>query len=151
MSKGKVFLVVAGPGDLGLITVKGLEGIKQADVILYDRLANPKLLDIAPVDCELIYCGKLPDRHTLRQDGINELLVEKALEGKMVVRLKGGDPGVFGRVGEEAEELAKEEIPFEMIPGITSGIAAPLYAGIPVTHREFGETFAVVTAHNKSK
>ena len=151
MEKGKVFLVGAGPGDIGLITVKGLEAIKKADVILYDRLANPKLLDFAPPHCEFIYGGKLPFKHTLRQEKINELLVEKAKEGKQVVRLKGGDPGVFGRVGEEAEELAKEEIPFEMIPGITSGIAAPLYAGIPVTHREFGETFAVVTAHNKSK
>ena len=151
MEKGKVFLVGAGPGDIGLITVKGLEAIKKADVILYDRLANPKLLDFAPPHCEFIYGGKLPFKHTLRQEKINSLLVEKAKEGKLVVRLKGGDPGVFGRVGEEAEELAKEEIPFEMIPGITSGIAAPLYAGIPVTHREFGETFAVVTAHNKSK
>src|SRR6476620_435269 len=151
MSKGKVFLVGAGPGDIGLITVKGLEVIKQADVILYDRLANPKLLDFASVDCELIYCGKLPDRHTLRQDGINHLLVEKALEGKRVVRLKGGDPGIFGRVGEEAEALANEQIQYEIVPGISSGIAAPLYAGIPVTHRQFGETFAVVTAHDQSK
>src|SRR6476660_66790 len=131
MSKGKVFLVGAGPGDIGLITVKGLEAIKQADVILYDRLANPKLLDFASVDCELIYCGKLPDRHFLRQENINELLVEKALEGKQVVRLKGGDPGVFGRVGEEAEAL--------------------VYAGIPVTHRKHAESFAVVTAHDKSE
>ena len=151
MSKGKVFLVGAGPGDIGLITVKGLEVIKQADVILYDRLANPKLLDFASVDCELIYCGKLPDRHTLRQDGINDLLVEKALEGKMVVRLKGGDPGVFGRVGEEAESLRDANIRYEMVPGISSGMAAPLYAGIPVTHRQFGETFAIVTAHSQSK
>ncbi|WP_338471766.1 uroporphyrinogen-III C-methyltransferase [Niallia sp. XMNu-256] len=151
MRKGKVYLVGAGPGDIGLITVKGLEAIKEADVILYDRLANPKLLDYAPAHCELIYGGKLPDKHTLRQERINAILVEKAQEGKTVVRLKGGDPGVFGRVGEEAEELAQAEVEFEMIPGITSGIAAPLYAGIPVTHREFGETFAVVTAHNKSK
>lgn len=151
MGNGKVFLVGAGPGDIGLITVKGLEAIKQADVILYDRLANPKLLDFAAPHCELIYGGKLPDKHTLRQEKMNDLLVEKAKEGKMVVRLKGGDPGVFGRVGEEAEKLANENIEFEMIPGITSGIAAPLYAGIPVTHREFGETFAIVTAHNKSK
>lgn len=150
MQKGKVFLVGAGPGDIGLITVKGLEAIQQAEVILYDRLANPKLLDFAPADCEQIYCGKLPDRHTLRQDSINALLVENALQGKSVVRLKGGDPGVFGRVGEEAKALANAEIEFEIIPGITSGIAAPLYAGIPVTHREFGETFTVVTAHNQT-
>ena len=105
MKTGKVFLVGAGPGDVQLITVKGLEAIKQAEVILYDRLANPKLLEFAPSDCELVYCGKLPERHFLRQENINDLLVEKALEGKLVVRLKGGDPGVFGRVGEEAAAL----------------------------------------------
>lgn len=151
MKTGKVYLVGAGPGDIGLITVKGMEAIRQADVILYDRLANPKLLDYAPSGCELIYCGKLPDRHVLRQDAINSLLVKKGQEGKVVVRLKGGDPGVFGRVGEEAAALAEHKIPYEMVPGITSGIAAPLYAGIPVTHREFGESFAVITAHDKSK
>lgn len=151
MKKGKAFLVGAGPGDVQLITVKGLEAIKKAEVILYDRLANPKLLDYAPSDCELIYCGKLPDRHVLRQEMINDLLVAKVLEGKVVVRLKGGDPGVFGRVGEEAASLAENGLSFEIVPGITSGIAAPLYAGIPVTHREFGESFAVVTAHDKSE
>ena len=151
MKTGKVFLVGAGPGDVRLITVKGLEAIKQAEVILYDRLANPKLLEFAPADCELIYCGKLPNRHIIRQGNINELLVEKALEGKRVVRLKGGDPGIFGRVGEEAAALARHQIPFEIVPGISSGIAAPLYAGIPVTHREYAESFAVVTAHDKSK
>jgi uroporphyrin-III C-methyltransferase len=151
MGMGKVFLVGAGPGDVRLITVKGLEAIKQAEVILYDRLANPKLLEFAPDECELIYCGKLPDRHILRQENINDLLVEKALEGKVVVRLKGGDPGVFGRVGEEAAALAHYQIPFEIVPGISSGIAAPLYAGIPVTHREHADSFAVVTAHDKSK
>ncbi|WHY78081.1 uroporphyrinogen-III C-methyltransferase [Neobacillus sp. WH10] len=151
MKTGKVFLVGAGPGDIGLITVKGMEAIKQAEVILYDRLANPKLLEFASGDCELIYCGKLPDRHILRQENINELLVEKALAGKLVVRLKGGDPGVFGRVGEEAAALAQYQIPFEIVPGISSGIAAPLYAGIPVTHREHAESFAVVTAHDKSQ
>jgi uroporphyrin-III C-methyltransferase len=151
MGLGKVFLVGAGPGDVRLITVKGLEAIKQAEVILYDRLANPKLLEFAPDECELIYCGKLPDRHILRQENINDLLVEKALAGKVVVRLKGGDPGVFGRVGEEAAALAHYQIPFEIVPGISSGIAAPLYAGIPVTHREHADSFAVVTAHDKSK
>jgi uroporphyrin-III C-methyltransferase len=151
MKTGSVFLVGAGPGDVRLITIKGLEAIKQAEVILYDRLANPKLLEYAPQGCELIYCGKLPDRHILRQENINDLLVAKALEGKMVVRLKGGDPGVFGRVGEEAAALAHYQIPFEIVPGISSGIAAPLYAGIPVTHREHAESFAVVTAHDKSK
>ncbi len=150
MKTGKVYLVGAGPGDLKLITVKGQEALTKADVLLYDRLVNPKLLDFAPGHCEFIYCGKLPDRHILRQEQINELLVEKALEGKTVVRLKGGDPGVFGRVGEEAAALAHHNITFEMVPGITSGIAAPLYAGIPVTHREYGESFAIVTAHDKS-
>ncbi|MBT2693960.1 uroporphyrinogen-III C-methyltransferase [Bacillus sp. ISL-55] len=151
MEKGRAFLVGAGPGDVQLITVKGMEAIKKAQVILYDRLANPKLLDYAHADCELIYCGKLPDRHVLRQEIINDLLVEKVLEGKIVVRLKGGDPGVFGRVGEEAAALAENGLSFEIVPGITSGISAPLYAGIPVTHREFGESFAVVTAHDKSE
>ncbi|WP_226677797.1 uroporphyrinogen-III C-methyltransferase [Mesobacillus jeotgali] len=151
MEIGRAFLVGAGPGDVQLITVKGMEAIKKAEVILYDRLANPKLLDYAPSDCELIYCGKLPDRHVLRQEMINDLLVDKVLEGKIVVRLKGGDPGVFGRVGEEAAALAENGLSFEIVPGITSGISAPLYAGIPVTHREYGESFAVVTAHDKSE
>lgn len=143
-------LVGAGPGDLKLMTIKGMEAIREADVILYDRLINPMLLGSAKDGCELIYCGKLPNRHTLRQEAINSLLVEKALEGKTVLRLKGGDPAVFGRVGEEAQELVENGIEFEIVPGITSGIAAPLYAGIPVTHRNFGESFAIVTAHDKS-
>lgn len=151
MSVGKVYLVGAGPGDSGLITVKGLEAIKQADVILYDRLVNPGLLDHARQDCELIYCGKLPTRHFMRQHEINEKLIEKGLAGYTVVRLKGGDPSVFGRVGEEAEALAEYQVPYEIVPGITSGIAAPLYAGIPVTHRDYAGSFAVVTAHDKSK
>ncbi|MEW9108108.1 MAG: uroporphyrinogen-III C-methyltransferase [Cytobacillus gottheilii] len=150
MNKGKVFLVGAGPGDLKLITVKGMEAITKADVILYDRLLNPQLLMQAKENCEFIYSGKLPDRHFLRQETINRLLVEKALEGKMVVRLKGGDPSVFGRVGEEAEELAINEIEYEIVPGITSGIAAAAYAGIPVTHRNYAGSFAVVTAHDQS-
>lgn len=151
MKNGKAYLVGAGPGDIQLITVKGMEAIKKAEVILYDRLANPQLLEFAQAECELIYCGKLPDRHVLRQEMINDLLVDKVLEGKIVVRLKGGDPGVFGRVGEEAEALAGHGLSYEVVPGITSGVAASMYAGIPVTHREFGESFAVVTAHDKSK
>lgn len=151
MKTGQVFFVGAGPGDIGLITIKGLEAIQRAEVILYDRLANPQLLEYAQADCELIYCGKLPERHTLRQEHINELLIAKVLEGKRIVRLKGGDPGIFGRVGEEAEALAKKQIPFEIVPGISSGLAAPLYAGIPVTHREHAESFAVITAHDKTK
>ncbi|WP_299091238.1 uroporphyrinogen-III C-methyltransferase [uncultured Metabacillus sp.] len=151
MGKGKVYLVGAGPGDRELITLKGIKAIKQADVILYDRLVNPNLLEYAPTNCELIYCGKLPNRHFMRQDEINNTLIEKALAGYTVVRLKGGDPSVFGRVGEEAEALADKQIPYEIVPGITSGIAAPLYAGIPVTHRDFAGSFAMVTAHDKSK
>ncbi|WP_175637840.1 uroporphyrinogen-III C-methyltransferase [Metabacillus schmidteae] len=151
MSVGKVYLVGAGPGDRELITVKGREAIKKADVILYDRLVNFSLLDDAPAHCDLIYCGKLPTRHFMRQNEINATLVQKAMAGHTVVRLKGGDPSVFGRVGEEAEELALHQIPFEIVPGITSGIAAPLYAGIPVTHRDYAGSFAVVTAHDKSK
>lgn len=147
MEKGKVYLVGAGPGDPKLITVRGVECIREADVIVYDRLANPALLEYRKTDAELIYAGKLPHYHTLRQESINQLLVDKALEGKVVTRLKGGDPCVFGRVGEEAEALAMNEIEFEIIPGVTSGIAVPAYAGIPVTHRDYASTFAMVTGH----
>ncbi|MEB1806453.1 MAG: uroporphyrinogen-III C-methyltransferase [Bacillaceae bacterium] len=147
MKNGKVYLVGAGPGDPKLITVRGLECIKTADVIIYDRLANPSLLDYANVRAEFIYCGKLPKHHTLKQEQINELLVAKAEEGKVVTRLKGGDPCVFGRVGEEAEILANHKIPYEIVPGVSSGIAAPAYAGIPVTHRDYGSSFAMVTGH----
>lgn len=148
---GIVYLIGAGPGDEKLITVRGRECLERADVIVYDRLANPRLLRFANPNAEFIYCGKLPKQHTLRQEAINELLVRKAQEGKCVARLKGGDPGVFGRVGEEAAELAAHHIPFEIVPGITSGIAAPLYAGIPVTHREYGTSFAIVTGHTKGE
>ncbi|MFK2824094.1 uroporphyrinogen-III C-methyltransferase [Bacillus sp. B190/17] len=151
MRKGKVFLVGAGPGDPKLITVKGMECIQQADVIAYDRLVNKELLTYAKQDAELIFCGKLPGRHALIQEQINQLLVEKAEQGLTVTRLKGGDPCVFGRVGEEAEELAKRSIPFEIIPGITAGIAAPAYAGIPVTHRDHASSFAIVTAHGREQ
>lgn len=144
---GKVYLVGAGPGDPKLITVKGMECLQQADVVVYDRLANPALLEYAPTHAERIYCGKYPDNHTMRQEAINQLLAEKALGGLTVVRLKGGDPSVFGRVGEEAEHLAQFGIPFKIVPGVTAGIAAPAYAGIPVTHREYGSSFAVVTGH----
>lgn len=148
--KGFVYLVGAGPGDVKLITVKGLEVLQKAEVIFYDRLVNPLFLQEADANAELIYCGKLPNRHILRQEVINELLVEKAKQGKVVVRLKGGDPGVFGRVGEEASALNQAGVRYEIVPGITSGIAAPMYAGIPVTHREYGTSFTVVTGHDKS-
>lgn len=147
MNNGRVYLVGAGPGDPKLITLRGVECLQEADVIAYDRLANPKLLEHARPDAEIIYVGKLPDRHSLPQDEINQLLVDKALEGKIVTRLKGGDPFVFGRGGEEAAELAKHGIPFEVVPGITAGIAAPAYAGIPVTQRHVASSFAVVTGH----
>jgi uroporphyrinogen III methyltransferase/synthase len=144
---GIVYLVGAGPGDPGLITVKGLDCIRRAEVLVYDRLAGKRLLSYAKPGCELIYVGKLPDRHTLRQEEINQLLLNKALEGRVVTRLKGGDPYVFGRGGEEAELLARHHVPFEIVPGITSAIAVPAYAGIPVTHRDFTSSFAVITGH----
>ncbi|AFQ43226.1 uroporphyrinogen-III C-methyltransferase [Desulfosporosinus meridiei] len=147
MSKGYVYLVGAGPGDPKLITIKGSECIAKADVLVYDRLASRRLLTLARPDCELIYVGKSPDRHTLRQEEINQVLVDKGLEGKIVTRLKGGDPFVFGRGGEEAEALLKAGIQFEVVPGITSAIAVPAYAGIPVTHRDLTSSFAVITGH----
>lgn len=147
MKKGIVYLVGAGPGDPGLITVKGLECIKKADVIVYDRLASPRLLVHAKPEAELIYVGKSPERHAMKQHEINQLLVEKAQQQPVVTRLKGGDPFVFGRGGEEAETLVEYGIPFEVVPGITSAVAVPAYAGIPVTHREATSNFAVVTGN----
>ena len=147
MNKGYVYLVGAGPGDIGLITVKGLECIQRADVIVYDRLANPRLLSYARTDAKYIYVGKTPDHHTLKQEEINEVLVEEALKGQVVTRLKGGDPYVFGRGGEEGERLREAGVPFEVVPGITSAIAVPSYAGIPVTHRHLTSTFTVITGH----
>ena len=142
---GKVYLVGAGPGDPGLITVKGLRLLKEADVVVYDRLVDPRLLEHARSDAELINVGKGRGDHPFTQDEINALLVERGVAGKQVIRLKGGDPFVFGRGGEEALELVKAGIPFEVVPGITSAIAAPAYAGIPVTHRKVAASFAVVT------
>lgn len=147
--KGKVYLVGAGPGDPKLITVRGLEVLRRSDAVVYDRLASPRLLREAQAGAELIYVGKLPDRHTLPQEEINQLLADLALQGKTVTRLKGGDPCVFGRVGEEAELLVQHGIEFEIVPGITSAIAVPAYAGIPVTHRDFNTSFTVVTGHEK--
>ncbi|MCD8500859.1 MAG: uroporphyrinogen-III C-methyltransferase [Bacillaceae bacterium] len=148
MSKlGFVSFVGAGPGDLGLVTQNCIDRLQKADVILYDRLANPRLLRFAKESAHFVYCGKLPDRHTLRQEKINDLLVEFASKGAYVVRLKGGDPSVFGRVGEEAECVAKHSIPFEIIPAVTSSIAAAAYAGIPVTHRNYSNSFTIRTGH----
>lgn len=146
-SKGKVYLVGAGPGDPGLITVKGRECIALADVVIYDYLASPSLLKYARRDAELIYVGKKGGDHTLPQDGINALIVEKAGTGRIVTRLKGGDPFIFGRGGEEAEALIQAGIGFEVVPGVTSAIAAPAYAGIPLTHRDFTSTLAFITGH----
>ena len=144
---GKVYLIGAGPGDPGLITVKGLECVQKADVIIYDYLANERLLDHRRPDAELIYVGKQGSRHTLPQDEINALIIKKAREGKYVARLKGGDPFIFGRGGEEAEELADNGVPFEVVPGVTAATAVPTYAGIPLTHREHTASVAFVTGH----
>ncbi|WP_010531883.1 uroporphyrinogen-III C-methyltransferase [Lentibacillus jeotgali] len=147
---GKVYLTGAGPGDPDLITVKALKAIQQADVILFDRLINEGLLEHAKAGAELIYCGKLPDRHSLTQDEINELLCQFANEGKTVTRLKGGDPFIFGRGGEEADVLRQQGICFEIIPGITAGSAAPAYAGIPLTHRDYSSSVAFVSGVSKT-
>ncbi|CAH1225290.1 Siroheme synthase [Paenibacillus auburnensis] len=144
---GKVYLVGAGPGDAKLITVKGLECIQKADVLVYDRLASPRLLKHMKPGGQKIYVGKLPDRHTMKQEEINQLLVDLALEGKTVVRLKGGDPTIFGRVGEEAELLRRHGIYYEIVPGITSAISVPAYAGIPVTHRDYASSLSIITGH----
>lgn len=146
---GKIYMVGAGPGDPKLITIKGLECIKQADIVIYDRLAGDGLLKYAPKGAELIYAGKDSNHHTLSQDRINQLLVEKALEEKIVVRLKGGDPFLFGRGGEEAEFLFENNIEFEIVPGVTSAVAVPTYAGIPVTHRDYCSSVHIVTGHQR--
>ena len=146
-NKGVVSLVGAGPGDPGLITVKGMEALRTAEVVVYDALANPRLLREARADAELICVGKRGGHHTMKQEEINALLVAKGLEGKRVCRLKGGDPFVFGRGGEEALELVKAGVAFEVVPGVTSGVAAPAYAGIPVTHRGYTSSLALITGH----
>ncbi len=146
-TNGLVYLVGAGPGDPGLITTKGLRCIETADVLIYDYLAAKAFLSHARPDCECIYVGKKGGDHTLSQDGINQLIVDKASEGNIVTRLKGGDPFIFGRGGEEAEILVEAGVPFEVVPGVTSAIAGPAYAGIPLTHRQFTSTLAFVTGH----
>lgn len=144
---GTVFLVGAGPGDPRLLTVGAMECMKRAEVVVYDHLADESILSYAPADAELIYVGKQSCKHTMRQEDINVLLADKAAEGKTVVRLKGGDPFVFGRGGEEALLLLERGIPFEILPGVTSAVSVPAYAGIPVTHRGVAVSFAVVTGH----
>jgi uroporphyrinogen III methyltransferase/synthase len=144
---GKVYLVGAGPGDPGLMTVKGLKLLARADVIVYDQLASPELLQQARPGAEIVYVGKKAGAHTLPQGSINEVLVDKARAGLTVVRLKGGDPFVFGRGGEEAEALAAAGVPFEVVPGVTSAVAVPAYAGIPVTHRGHTTLVTFITGH----
>jgi len=151
MNVGKVYLVGAGPGDPGLLTVRGLDLIRRADVAVYDRLVNPELLDELSPQARRIFVGKAAGHHTLPQEEINELLISHARRGHCVVRLKGGDPFIFGRGGEEAEALAAAGIPFEIVPGVSSAIAVPAYAGIPLTHRKLSSSFAVVTGHEASK
>jgi uroporphyrinogen III methyltransferase/synthase len=151
VKQGKVYLVGAGPGDPGLMTVKGLDCLRHADVVIYDRLVEESLLNEARPEAEKIYVGKADRLHILEQDSINQLLLEKAREGKIVVRLKGGDPFVLGRGGEEAGILTRHGIPFEVVPGVTSASAVPAYAGIPITHREVASSFAVITGHKASE
>jgi uroporphyrinogen III methyltransferase/synthase len=149
MTRGIVYLIGAGPGDPKLITVRGQELLCIADVVVYDRLAHPALLRQLRPDAEQVYVGKASAHHAMKQSEINALLIDHALRGKRVARLKGGDPFVFGRGGEEAEACRKADIPFEIVPGITSAIAAPAYAGIPVTHRDAASSFAVITGHER--
>ncbi|MBI4597390.1 MAG: uroporphyrinogen-III C-methyltransferase [Candidatus Omnitrophica bacterium] len=145
--RGCVYVVGAGPGDPGLITVKGQEALRRANVVVYDHLVSPRLLKQCSPTAKLVYVGKEADKHTAPQGSINRLLIREANAGKSVVRLKGGDPFLFGRGGEEAEELVKAKIPFEIVPGVTSAIAVPAYAGIPVTHRRYASSVAILTGH----
>lgn len=144
---GRVYLIGAGPGDPELITVKAANTLACCDTVVYDRLCSEETLRYCRHDAELIYVGKLPGAHRFSQTEINRLLVEKALQGRIVARLKGGDPFVFGRGGEEAEALAEAGIPFQVIPGVSSAIAVPAYAGIPVTHRHHASSVAIITGH----
>ncbi|HEX6480976.1 MAG TPA: uroporphyrinogen-III C-methyltransferase [Ktedonobacteraceae bacterium] len=146
-SYGKVYLVGAGPGDPDLITVKGLRGLRTADIVVYDSLVSSQLLEEAHPRAECVYVGKKPGRHCMKQEQINALLIHYAQQGHTVVRLKGGDPFVFGRGGEEALALAQAGIPFEVVPGVSSAIAVPAYAGIPVTHRHLASSVTIVTGH----
>jgi uroporphyrinogen III methyltransferase/synthase len=149
MNRGLVYLIGAGPGDPGLLTIKAREVLEKAEVVIYDRLVGPEILAMANSAAEFIYVGKISGRHALPQGEINQLLVEKAAAGKRVARLKGGDPFLYGRGGEEALYLREHGLDFEIIPGITSAIAVPAYAGIPVTHRDATSSFAVITGHEK--
>ncbi len=147
MAAHKVYIVGAGPGDIGLFTLKGLSCVKNADTIIYDFHINAQILTYAKEDAELIYAGKRGGHHELTQDEINQALISRALDGRNVCRLKGGDPFVFGRGGEEAEVLVEHGIEFEVVPGISSAVAAAAYAGIPLTHRNYSSSFAVITGN----
>lgn len=147
MKTGKVYLVGAGPGDPGLLTRKGLRILESADVVVYDHLVNPSLLDLAREGAERLYAGKEPGAHAFDQEEINRLIKERARAGKTVVRLKGGDPFIFGRGGEEAHYLAERGIPFEIVPGVTAAVAVPAYAGIPLTHRDLASSVVFLTGH----
>ncbi|MDN5104101.1 uroporphyrinogen-III C-methyltransferase [Aliarcobacter butzleri] len=147
----KVYLTGAGPGDVELLTLKAVKAIQNADILIYDRLVNPQILELVKKECELVYVGKEDKKHTLPQEDINELIYQASLKYENVVRLKGGDPFVFGRGAEEALYLKQRGIKFEIIPGITSAIAVPAYAGIPVTHRGLTTSFRVVTGHENPK
>jgi len=147
MVRGKVYLVGAGPGDPKLLTLKAAELLAKADIVIYDRLVGSSILKLAPKMAKKIYVGKRSGKHEVPQDKINELLVKAAGEGRTIVRLKGGDPFLFGRGGEEAEALQENNIAFELVPGVTSAIATPEYAGIPLTHRDYASAVAVVTGH----
>jgi len=151
MKKGKVYLVGAGPGDPGLLTVRGLELLRRAEAVVYDRLVNPALLEEAPPEAVRLFVGKLTGFHSLPQEQINDILIGHARRGRLVVRLKGGDPFIFGRGGEEAEALLEAGIPFEVVPGVSSAVAVPAYAGIPLTHRKLSSSFAVITGHEACK
>ena len=149
MKTGKVWLVGAGPGDIGLLTVKATEIIKEADVIVYDALIGDSLFSLFPKSVECISVGKRSGNHTMPQEQIDKVLLEEALKGKKEVRLKGGDPFLFGRGGEELELLAENDVPYEVVPGITSPIAVPAYNGIPVTHRDFTSSLHIITGHKR--
>ena len=147
--KGKVYLVGAGPGDPELITVKGLKLIQQADAIVYDFLIDQRLLSFARKGAELICAGKSSSHHTMKQEEINQLLAEKAKQHSVVVRLKNGDPYVFGRGAEEAASLAEQNIPFEVVSGVSSAVAVPASAGVPLTHRDYASSVAIITGHRR--
>ena len=147
---GKVWLVGAGPSDVGLFTIKGKHVLENADVVVYDKLVGQAVLNLIPKTTRMIDVGKRASDHPVSQNEINQILLNEALGGNLVVRLKGGDPFLFGRGGEELELLCEHNIPFEIIPGVTSAISVPAYAGIPVTHRDFCSSLHIITGHTKS-